>query len=75
MSNYVTLYFLSKVTAVLILFFENWLFPFFTCCYGLNTTTVMLWNYLARKPFFNDAKYFHIIPNLVRNLVRSHGRL
>jgi len=41
----------------------------FTCCYSLNTTIVMLWNYqnsprwLIKKKiilFFNDAGSFHM---------------
>jgi len=34
----------------------NWPFPLFTCCIGLKTTAVMLWNYFT---IFNDAESFH----------------
>jgi len=46
---------------------NNWLFQLFTCCYGLNTITVMLWNYQIDKlkPFFNDAESFHFIPKSI----------
>jgi len=37
----------------------NWPFPLFTCCYDLNTTTGMLWNY--QKSLINFQEHLTIL--------------